>query len=52
MMGRVAGQNMVGVRRTYIYQPFFWTDLGENVGIEGCGEWRGNVGFSLVTQRQ
>ncbi|KAI9026895.1 hypothetical protein DFJ74DRAFT_604492 [Hyaloraphidium curvatum] len=37
MTGRVAGQNMCGTKRKYIYQPFFWTDLGSSIGIEGCG---------------
>lgn len=51
MTGRVAGQNMCGTRRKYIYQPFFWTDLGANVGIEGCGGCLLRFGRTTVTTR-
>lgn len=43
--GRVAGDNMVGLRRLYTHQPMFWSDLGPDVGYEAIGE----VDASLTT---
>lgn len=35
--GRLAGENMVGLRKPYTHQSMFWSDLGPEIGYEGIG---------------
>ncbi|CAO1410786.1 unnamed protein product [Diamesa tonsa] len=35
--GRLAGENMVGLKKPYKHQSMFWSDLGPTVGYEAIG---------------
>ncbi|XP_059618346.1 apoptosis-inducing factor 1, mitochondrial [Phlebotomus argentipes] len=35
--GRLAGENMVGLKKPYTHQSMFWSDLGANLGYEAIG---------------
>jgi programmed cell death 8 (apoptosis-inducing factor) len=35
--GRLAGENMVGLKKPYTHQSMFWSDLGPRVGYEAIG---------------
>jgi len=35
--GRLAGENMVGLKKPYKHQSMFWSDLGSAVGYEAIG---------------
>lgn len=35
--GRLAGENMVGLRKPYKHQSMFWSDLGTTIGYEAIG---------------
>lgn len=35
--GRLAGQNMVGLKQPYTNQSMFWSDLGPDIGFEAVG---------------
>uniref|UniRef100_A0A1B0CTJ1 Putative programmed cell death protein n=1 Tax=Lutzomyia longipalpis TaxID=7200 RepID=A0A1B0CTJ1_LUTLO len=35
--GRLAGENMVGLKKPYTHQSMFWSDLGPNLGYEAIG---------------
>ncbi|XP_055709304.1 apoptosis-inducing factor 1, mitochondrial isoform X2 [Phlebotomus papatasi] len=35
--GRLAGENMVGLKKPYTHQSMFWSDLGSNLGYEAIG---------------
>ncbi|KAG5680718.1 hypothetical protein PVAND_010208 [Polypedilum vanderplanki] len=35
--GRLAGENMVGLRKPYKHQSMFWSDLGTAIGYEAIG---------------
>jgi len=35
--GRLAGENMVGMRKAYTHQSMFWSDIGADNGFEAIG---------------
>jgi len=35
--GRLAGQNMVGLKQPYIHQSMLWSDIGPEIGFEAVG---------------
>lgn len=35
--GRLAGENMVGLKKPYKHQSMFWSDLGSAIGFEAIG---------------
>ncbi|XP_011498552.1 PREDICTED: apoptosis-inducing factor 1, mitochondrial [Ceratosolen solmsi marchali] len=35
--GKVAGENMVGAGKPYLYQSMLWCDLGQEIGFEAIG---------------